>query len=86
MKAVVYDHQRYECVGTEPYTRLNGTPTTLEIWQSHCVTCGQQFRFKRASRAKQFYPNRRCPAHRRRGVRLSRRERQRLSAERVPMW
>ena len=40
MKAVVYDHQRYECVGTEPYTRLNGTPTTLEIWQSHCVTCG----------------------------------------------
>lgn len=27
-------------VGSEPYTRKDGTETTLIVWESYCVECG----------------------------------------------
>jgi hypothetical protein len=72
-KAKFYDGQCYESVRTEPYTRLNGRETTLLVWRSHCPTCGDAFEVRTPLRARKFEPNRRCPEHKRPGVKVNRR-------------
>jgi hypothetical protein len=63
-----YAGQRYDHIGTEPYTRSDGTVTELLRWQSHYAECGAAFIFRTPARAKRFVPNRRCHEHRRPGV------------------
>jgi hypothetical protein len=67
----IYRGQRYELLGTEPYTRLDGGHTTLAVWQSACPTCGEMFEARTAVRAGRF-SCRRCPRHKRPGVRVNR--------------
>jgi hypothetical protein len=62
----IYRGQRYELVGTEPYTRLDGGRTTLAIWRSACPTCCEMFETRRPVRARRFGPNRRGQKHKRR--------------------
>jgi hypothetical protein len=38
-----YDGQRYELVRTQRYTRVDGSETTLSVWQSECPVCGEAF-------------------------------------------
>jgi hypothetical protein len=61
---VFYKGQGYYALGTEPYTRRDGQPTTLQIWRSRCARCGEAFTFKRSAKAIRFQPNRRCTTHR----------------------
>jgi hypothetical protein len=69
-KVIVYDQQRYECVAIEPYHRRDGQVTSLEIWTSECVQCGEPFAFKRSPASQKFMPNRRCPKHKRSGTKV----------------
>ena len=66
-----YDGQRYELVRTEPYTRLDGGHTTLAVWRPACPTCGEMFETRTPVRARRF-SCRRCPRHKRPGVRVNR--------------
>lgn len=43
---VKLDEQVYECCGTTPHTRIDGTPTTLTVWESACASCGDAFTCK----------------------------------------
>lgn len=63
--------QTYRCVGEEPYTRRDGTDTTLMVWESECAKCGQAFKFKTPVAASKFIPNRRCAKHKRPGARVA---------------
>jgi len=74
MTTRVHDGQRYELVRTEPYTRTDGSDTTLAVWRSMCPTCGEAFEVRTPSRARRFEPNRRCEKHKRPGVRVNRRQ------------
>ena len=73
-----YDGQRYELVGTEPYTRTDGGETELSVWQSECPVCGEVFEVRTLGRAQKFEPNRRCGKHKRPGVRVNRREKHKM--------
>jgi hypothetical protein len=64
-----HDGQRYELVRTEAYTRRDGGHTILAIWRSACPTCGEMFETRTPVRARRF-SCRRCPRHRRPGVRV----------------
>lgn len=66
----MYDNQRYECVAFEPYSRRDGTTTTLAVWESACARCGATFRFKTPESATKFSPNRRCEKHKRPSCRV----------------
>jgi len=33
----------FQLVGSVPYTRLDGTATTLALWRGHCRQCGNAF-------------------------------------------
>ncbi len=67
----LYRGQRYELVRTEPYTRVDGGHTNLAIWRSACPRCGETFETRTSVRARKF-GNRRCPKHKRPGVRVNR--------------
>ena len=69
-----HDGQRYELIGTEPYTRRDGSETTLSLWQSECPVCGKAFEVRTPARARKFEPSRRCEKHKRPGVRVNRRQ------------
>jgi Bifunctional DNA primase/polymerase, N-terminal len=57
---------RFRC--NEPYTRRDGTVTTLEVWTGSCVVCGEPFevRTARATNRSKVFETTTCPAHRRR--------------------
>ena len=66
MTTRVHDGQRYELVRTEPYTRTDGSDTTLAVWRSECPVCGEPFEARTPKRARNFEPKRRIV----RGTRL----------------
>lgn len=33
----------WKLIGSEPYTRKDGTHTTLNLWQRPCAKCGEPF-------------------------------------------
>jgi hypothetical protein len=35
--------QRYTLTGSKPYTRVDGTPSTIMLWSTPCKTCGTPF-------------------------------------------
>jgi hypothetical protein len=59
---VIYDHQRYECVGRRNHTTKDGCSTTLLVFESDCPNCGNQFKQTIGEKAleSRFSPNRRC--------------------------
>jgi len=59
------DEQRYDCVGSEPYTRRDGRQTALLVWQTNCPVCGEPFNVRTAAKSRKFQPNRRCQKHKR---------------------
>lgn len=66
-----YRGQRYVIVGSIPYTRRDGTRTTLTRWRSWCPRCGDPFEFSMPTTATKFEPNRRCQKHKRPGSHVS---------------
>jgi hypothetical protein len=56
--------QTYQAIGEEPYTRRDGSQTTVIRWRSECMTCGQPFECVTAINPARFRPLRNCPAHR----------------------
>lgn len=36
----------FDLVGEEPYTRKDGTTTSLKVWMADCAVCGQPFMIK----------------------------------------
>lgn len=56
------DDQRFRVVAAEPYTRLDGTASTLLTWSSACPTCGTEFEVRSGLRSKSL--TRRCEEHR----------------------
>ena len=60
--------QTYRRVGHKPYTRRDGVGVTLDVWQSHCATCGQLFEFAASPNCDRAKFNRRCQAHKQPGV------------------
>lgn len=69
----IYGGQLYELAKTEPYTRRDGTQTTLVVWRSTCATCGKPFEVRTPSVSSKFSPNRRCQKHKRPGARVKNR-------------
>lgn len=63
----VYRNQEYWLVDSRPYTRRDGSPTTLALWKSYCPACGEPFEFTLPGEAKKFIPIRRCTEHKRPG-------------------
>ncbi len=64
---VMFRGQRYEMIGTEPYTRRDGEETTLLRWASHCARCADPMEVKSAIRTK--WLNRRCDECKAPGIR-----------------
>lgn len=66
--------QRYECEAIEPYTRKDGTQSSVALWTSHCATCGQPFTAKMAvgqwDHPSFSGPVRRCREHAKAGSRV----------------
>ena len=66
MQTVSYNGRQWEEIGTEPYTRKDGSGTTLMVWQSKCADCGAPIICKTPmdySTSKAF-GLRRCAGHR----------------------
>ena len=61
--------QFYKAVEVVPYTRRDGTATSLQVWQSRCAECGTPFSFMAPISGLKFEPNRRCQTHKRPGLR-----------------
>jgi len=66
----IFHGQKYDFVRSEPYTRLDGSETTLLVWQSDCPVCGALFEIRTPTNARKFQPNRRCSKHKRPGLRV----------------
>ena len=64
------DGQRYDCVGSEPYTRRDGRQTTLLVWETRCPVCNQPFELRTPAQSRNFTPSRRCQKHKRPGMRV----------------
>jgi hypothetical protein len=61
--------QVYRRADVVPYTRKDGSTSTLQVWSSDCAECGARFEFKTTTRRRSLqYPRRRCDRHRRPGV------------------
>jgi hypothetical protein len=74
MTTKFYDGQRYELVRTQRHTRVDGSETTLSVWQSERAVCGKAFEVRGPARARRFAPSRRCEEHKRSGERVNRRK------------
>lgn len=59
--AVAINGQRFDLMAVEDYTRLDGTPTNLLVWNSDCAECGAPFITKSGS--KSLPGVRRCKPH-----------------------
>src|ERR1700730_7982619 len=59
---IVYDRQRYECVGRRKHTTKDGRKIALLVVTSDCPSCGSQFEQTIREKALEtnFSPNRRC--------------------------
>jgi hypothetical protein len=58
---VRYQRQRYRLLRIEPYTRRDGTETSVAVWQSVCSQCRGQFECTTPALTLNFKPARRCP-------------------------
>lgn len=67
MAEVTWRGQLYSRVGRQPWTRKDGSETTLSIWRTDCPACGTEFQCTTADEAIGFKPLRHCATHRRRG-------------------
>lgn len=70
--AIIQNEQRYDLVGFEPYTRLDGTLSELAQWSTPCADCGVEYLAKCSVKA--VPETRRCPDHRKPGVKVKRAE------------
>ncbi|WP_423210534.1 hypothetical protein [Paracoccus yeei] len=64
--AFMYRGQVYHVVDLRPYQRRDGRWTTVAVLGACCTTCGAWFEFStpaRTGRARRFWLNRRCTAH-----------------------
>jgi hypothetical protein len=66
---VMWRGQPYELVEVTPYTRSDGAPSQVLVWEAPCWTCGEPFQV-RASLGGARGLNRRCARHKRPGVRV----------------
>lgn len=64
----VYRGRTFRQVGTEPYTRLDGSETQLIVWQAPCVACGAPFTVRTpvAYDTTQAFGRARCDVHKQR--------------------
>lgn len=46
------DGRVFTLVGTEPYTRKDGTETALDLWEGACKVCGAAYTVKTAGERK----------------------------------
>lgn len=81
--------QRYECVATRPYQRVDGKMTNIAIWRTNCPDCGESFEVICGISMSRGPLNRRCLLHRAPGRRVERssratRRRRRVSVTRSP--
>ena len=65
---VIYKRQQYEFEGLTPYTRQDGSETSLAVFKSNCKRCGEPFVTSKAIRDGEPYIldrgwTRRCPRH-----------------------
>jgi len=67
---LMHEGQRYVAVGSRLHRKKDGAQTPLIQWRSHCATCGEPFEFSTCLQAP--HPNRRCPAHHRPGLSVTR--------------
>ncbi len=65
---IVYQGQRYRIEGYQPHTRRDGAATELMRVSSTCAECGAPFESVTSVAARWF--SRRCPEHRKPGVRV----------------
>jgi hypothetical protein len=64
--------QKHTCVGFQDYTNMAGRTSKLVILESRCGDCGAPFRFMTTLGAlRRREVNRRCPLHKRPGVRVT---------------
>lgn len=59
--------QDYVLIGVDPHLRLDGSTTSLCVWQSHCAQCGTPYVCRSPLRIHSL--NRRCDIHKRPGFR-----------------
>jgi hypothetical protein len=62
-----YKGQIYRFMGAFDHTRRDGRVVPLRHWETECAECGATFTLKTAGSRE---PNRRCPGHRKPGVRV----------------
>ena len=67
---LMYEGQRYVAVGSRLHRKADGAEVPLILWRSHCATCGAPFECGTALKA--LNPNRRCPAHHKPGLAVTR--------------
>lgn len=83
-ETVAYRGQRFRCDHVEERETRAGTVAVIDVWVSHCATCGRLYTFgmnpKRDGRPVPFWPVRRCETHRRKGKRVAPAEMHRLAA------
>jgi hypothetical protein len=73
-ETVAYKGQMFRCDRVEERETRAGRVALIDVWVSHCATCGALYTFglnpKRDGRVEPFWPIRRCETHRRRGARV----------------
>ncbi len=62
--------QKFTVVRASPHVRLDGTPTSLVTWSSHCHICSAPYTFRTGMR--NAYLTRTCTVHRARRIRKPR--------------
>jgi hypothetical protein len=67
--------QEFLCVGFKPHRKRDGTETQLAVVKAKCARCRKTFLQDMAVMGARFYPNRRCEAHRRPGLKVGRKKR-----------
>lgn len=66
----IHHGQRYTAVDGFDRARKDGTTARIIWWLSDCAECGAPFRFTTPEKSEKFAPVRRCPEHRKPGVRV----------------
>ena len=62
--------QVFRCVGFAPHMRLDGSRTNLAVLVTRCAICAEEVRAVMPAAGSQFYPKRRCDAHKRPGAKV----------------
>lgn len=79
-EVVKFDGHQFKVVGYEAYVRRDGTSSSLIIWNSSCVDCGEPIEVKTAFRSRTI--TKRCKDHKRRGVPATKAAMERLMTRR----